>query len=274
LRANILIINEETKMKKLAFIAGVSAVIASPAFAASVTYNGAAKSGTAANAAASIVVNSASGTTSQYYVDPASGTASNKNAAAVQLTKTSDWSFDFTDPAHVTFTGSIAYGNYTTQTNVTGIASVDGRQSYYGVTQSFSGVGSFNQATNTFTYTLAASTSDIGGGSAETHTAEPVCKDGATFFGNGICNNFSTFQEALDWEGLALNFVFSPDRSSFSGSLVGTNKSGSGIYASTATINWQVSGTAATPAVPVPAAAWLFGSGLLGLAGASRRRTK
>jgi hypothetical protein len=28
-----------------------------------------------------------------------------------------------------------------------------------------------------------------------------------------------------------------------------------------------------TPTVPVPAAAWLFGSGLLGLAGAARRRS-
>jgi len=69
--------------------------------------------------------------------------------------------------------------------------------------------------------------------------------------------------------------VFSADKSSFAGSLVGTDKSGSGLTANTTTINWQISGAVpppVTPTVPVPAAAWLFGSGLLGLAGTARRR--
>jgi len=35
---------------------------------------------------------------------------------------------------------------------------------------------------------------------------------------------------------------------------------------------WELSGTANVAAVPVPAAVWLFGSGLVGLAGVARRR--
>ena len=36
--------------------------------------------------------------------------------------------------------------------------------------------------------------------------------------------------------------------------------------------SWSITGNAAVSAVPVPAAAWLFGSGLLGLVGVARRR--
>ena len=36
--------------------------------------------------------------------------------------------------------------------------------------------------------------------------------------------------------------------------------------------NWRLEGVMSTSAVPVPAAVWLFGSGLLGLAGVARRR--
>jgi hypothetical protein len=42
------------------------------------------------------------------------------------------------------------------------------------------------------------------------------------------------------------------------------------------TAHWVLEGvatvTGTTPAVPVPAAAWLFGSGLMGMAGVARRR--
>lgn len=258
-------------MKKLAFAIGLSACAASPVFAATVGYMGTARSGTAANPLAGLSV-AAGGTASLYYVDPSSGTASNKKAAAIQLIKTSDWSFDFSDPAHVSFTGNIVYGDYKTQSNTTSPVVIDGRQSYYGVTQSFSGVGVFDQATNTFTYNFLSANVDTGGGSVETHTATPTCANGTTFFGTGVCSSFAYGQQVLNWEGLNLSFVFSPDRSAFSGSLVGINHTGSGAYESTTTSNWQVSGSAAAPAVPVPAAAWLFGSGLLGLAGAARRK--
>lgn len=38
--------------------------------------------------------------------------------------------------------------------------------------------------------------------------------------------------------------------------------------------NWRLEGVMSTSAVPVPAAAWLFGSGLVGLVGVARRRNK
>ena len=38
--------------------------------------------------------------------------------------------------------------------------------------------------------------------------------------------------------------------------------------------NWTLNGTAAAAVIPVPAAAWLMGSGLLGLVGVARRRRK
>lgn len=259
-------------MKKLTMTVALFSVLASPGFAASVNYGGTATSGTAANQQASIAISSAA-TTKAFYVDQASGAKSVKTAAAVQLVKASDWSFDFSNPSQVAFTGNIVYGDYRVQNNISGFVTMDGRQSYYGVTQSFSGVGTYNSSTNTFTYTFQNSTSDGSGGSVESHSATATCADGATSVFGTVCGNFNTSAGALNWEGLALNFVFSADRSSFAGSLVGTNKQGEALTASTTTINWQVAGTAAPVSeVPVPAAAWLFGSGLLGLVGASRRR--
>jgi hypothetical protein len=249
-------------MKKLALAAAVSAIMTSPAFAVSWYYPGSAKSGIAANQLQSIVV-SAGAATSVYYVDNASGTASNKTAPAIQLTKTSNWTFDFTNLAAVTFTGNIQYGSYKTQTNVTGFPTIDGRQTYVGVTQSFSGTGSYNEATNTFTYNYMNGTTNGGGGSVQTQTSAS-CANGATSILGKVCTSFT--QASAAWEGLSLNFVFAENRLSFAGSLQGTDTSGASLSANTTKINWQIQ------AVPVPAAAWLFGSALVGLAGTARRR--
>jgi hypothetical protein len=249
-------------MKKLALAAAVSAIVTSPAFAVSWYYPGSATSGTAAAPLQSIVV-SAGASTSVYYVDNAASTASNKTAPAIQMVKTSIWTFDFTNLAAVTFTGNIQYGSYKTQTNVTGLPTIDGRQTYVGVTQSFSGTGSYNEATNTFTYTKAPGSVNAGGASVQTQTSA-TCANGATNILGKVCTSFT--QASANWEGLALNFVFAEDKLSFAGTLQGTDTSGSGLTANTTKINWQIQ------AVPVPAAAWLFGSGLLGLAGTARRR--
>jgi hypothetical protein len=250
-------------MNKLALAAAVSAIMTSPAFAVSWYYPGSATSGTAADPLASIVV-SAGSATNVYYVDPASGTASNKTAPAIQLiNKTSNWTFDFSNLAAVTFTGNVVYGDYKSQTNVTGSVTIDGRQSYTGVTQSFSGTGAYDEATNTFTYNFMNNTVNTGGASVQTQTSAS-CANGQTSLLGKVCTSFT--QATPAWEGLALNFVFAEDRLSFAGTLQGTDTSGTGLTSNTTKINWQVQ------AVPVPAAAWLFGSGLIGLAGAARRR--
>jgi hypothetical protein len=113
-----------------------------------------------------------------------------------------------------------------------------------------------------------------GGASTQTQTSSS-CANGATAIVGKVCTAFSSASPA--WEGLTLDFTFSNDFSTFTGTLVGTDTSGSGLSRNTTSINWQIAGAVVgggTPEVPVPAAAWLFGSGLVGLAGAARRRSK
>jgi hypothetical protein len=247
-------------MKKLALVTAISALATSTAFAAPAPYTGQAKSGTSANQAASVVVSAGSATNVWYVNSPL--TTSVSTAPAVQLTVASNWTFDFTNLAAVTFTGNVVYGDYKTQTTVPGIG-IDGRQTFTNVVQSFSGVGSYNEATNTFTYTKAVGTRNGGGASIQTQSSS-ACANGKTSILGKVCDSFSSASKA--WEGLQLTFVFAENRSSFSGALKATDTSGSGLSLNTTTINWQIS------AIPVPASAWLFGSALLGLAGTARRR--
>jgi hypothetical protein len=252
-------------MKKLALVTAISTLATSAAFAAPVAYTGEAKSGTAANQMASIVVQ-AGASTSVYYVNNANSSASNKTQPAVQLTVGSNWTFDFSNLAAVSFTGTVVYGDYKTQTNVTGFPTIDGRQTYTNVVQTVSGIGSYNEATNTFTFTKALGPVNGGGASVQTQTSS-TCANGQTNFLGKVCTSFAAASK--DWEGLKLNFVFTEDRLNFAGALTATDTSGSGLTANTTTINWQISGLTE---VPVPASVWLFGSGLLGLAGTARRR--
>jgi hypothetical protein len=226
-------------MKYLTSIAAALAVFALPA-AAQTAFHGTATSGTKADPLASIVIN-AKASTSAFYVDPASGPASNKTAPAIQLVKTSNWSFDFSDPNAVKFSGTIVYGDYRTQTSVTGMATIDGRQSYEGVTQAFSGTGSFDAATNTFIYTYLNKKVNGGGASVQTQKSAS-CVNGQTSFLGEVCKSFATATPA--WEGLALKFVFAADKSAFSGTLQATDTSGSGLTANSTEVNWQIAGSA------------------------------
>lgn len=207
---------------------------------------------------------------STYYTNPTALGVSVSTAPAITLVRDGDWTFDFTDLNAVTFTGAINYGNYETQTNVSinsGATKIDGHVVYTGVTQSFSGTGVYNEATNTFTYTKVAGASNTGGGSVYSAGAPATCKNGATSPLGRVCTTWS--QTTPEWEGLALNFVFSEDRGSFDGTIVGTEKGGSGLGANTTTVNWYV-----VSEIPIPAAAWLFGSALIGLTGIKRRYRK
>jgi hypothetical protein len=229
-------------MKYITSIAAALAVFALPA-SAETAFKGTATSGTAANPLASIVI-SAKTTTNAFYVDPASGPASNKTAPAIQLTKDSAWTFDFTDPKAVKFKGNIVFGDYRTQTSVTGMATIDGRQSYEGVTQSFAGTGTFDPATNTLTYTYINNTSNGGGASVQTQKSAS-CANGKTSMLGEVCKSFATATPA--WEGLTLKLVFAADKSSFSGSLQGTDTSGSGLTANSTEVNWQIAAQATKP---------------------------
>jgi hypothetical protein len=224
-------------MKYITSIAAALAAFTLPASAETV-FNGTATSGTVANPLASIVI-SAKATTNAFYVDPASGPASDKTAPAIQLSKASQWTFDFTDPAAVKFKGNIVYGDYRTQTSVTGMATIDGRQSYEGVTQAFSGTGTFDPATNTLTYTYTNKTSNGGGASVQTQKSSS-CVNGKTSMLGEVCKSFASATPA--WEGLSVKFVFAADKSSFSGMLQGTDTSGSGLTANSTEVNWLVVG--------------------------------
>jgi hypothetical protein len=57
-----------------------------------------------------------------------------------------------------------------------------------------------------------------------------------------VCKSFATATPAM--EGLTLKFEFTPDKSSFKGTLQGTDTSGSGMTANSTEINWQIAGTA------------------------------
>lgn len=72
-----------------------------------------------------------------------------------------------------------------------------------------------------------------------------------------------------DWARLfvAVDETFNPTQITFEA----REYFGNGEEDYTTTINTNLT-VGTTPAVPVPAAAWLFGSGLVGLAGAARRR--
>jgi len=250
-------------MKKIALAAAISTIVAAPAFAAS--YHSVFTSGTPADQLAAFSIVEAYGAAA-WYVDTSSGTASSKTTPAISKSVASDWTFDFTDLSAVAFTGTLEMGDFKVQSTVryTPTVIADGRLTYTGVKYTFSGIGSYDEATNTFTYSFFNSTINNGKAATYSETAPATCENGTTSLFGKICSTFSTTSK--NWEGLALNFVFKEDRSNFEGSLQGMQTNGSGVTRNTTTINWS------TQEVPVPGAAWLFGSGLLALAGARRRR--
>lgn len=260
-------------------VSAVSATMAMPAMAASMTCsvgggtnNGLVYTTTATSNGISVA---ASATTKVYYVDNALGTASNKTNPTppppnpYTLVVSGDWCIDTTTGA---FTGNIAYGDYKTQTNVS-FPAIDGRQTFVGVNQAFSGTatwGTNGSGDPTLSYSYLNTTVNGGGGSVQTQTSSS-CANGATSALGKVCTSFSAASK--NWEGLSFLFTFDSIKYAFTGTLTGTDTSGSGLSANTTTINWNIAGQD-PPAVPVPAAAWLFGSALIGLAGASRRRSR
>jgi hypothetical protein len=213
--------------------------------------------------------------TAVYYVDNALSSASNKTNPTppppnpYTLVVSGDWCINTTTGA---FTGNIAYGDYKTQTNVTGFPTIDGRQTFVGVNQAFSGTGTWGtngSGDPTLSFSYFNTTVNGGGASVQTQTSSS-CANGQTNFLGKVCTSFATASK--DWEGLSFLFTFDSTKYQFTGTLTGTDTSGSGLTRNTTTINWNIAGIDPPADVPVPAAAWLFGSALIGLAGAARRK--
>jgi hypothetical protein len=108
----------------------------------------------------------------------------------------------------------------------------------------------------TVVYDAGTRTLTVSNGTLTSTDSQYTCSSDALFCGN-ILPSFD-----LD---LVLTFTDATLKS-FNGSAVATNGDVNGQYS----YNWSFSGQA--PEVPVPAAVWLFGSGLAGLAGLARSR--
>lgn len=184
---------------------------------------------------------------------------------------TGDWDFVF-NGATVDFSGNLYLGDYDAITDVDAgfLGSMSGVVSYVGANQMISGTGNWDAGTNTLTYNVptGAANSSIASTYSETSSS---CTDSGSIAGNTVCG--AAGNTTPEWEGLTLELVFSGDLSTFSGNITAVETSGAGITANTTTLMYDIDG-AAVSEIPLPAAAWLFGSGLLGLAGAARRRSQ
>ena len=210
-----------------------------------------------------IIVDGSAATT-VYYTAPTDG-SSDTNYPAITHNFTGNWNFTFNTDNSVDFTGNVYMGDYETQTNVTGFPVIDGHQQYTGVNHQVSGRGSYDEATNTFSFVLPSGGPNSSIASNQTQTSSS-CENGRTSIFGTVCGTWAN--TTADWEGLTLQFVFSEDRSSFNGTITAIEQSGSGLTANTTSINFLISGATE---VPVPAAAWLFAASLLTLIGVKRR---
>jgi hypothetical protein len=136
--------------------------------------------------------------------------------------------------------------------------------------------GTLDDSTNAYSFNYATFTAhvDVGGGY---YTAD-VTTTGQQLSGTGTgvvtrtaasvnCVGAAIICGSVPNTAINGTLAYSVSAGVVTGTLSTSQKTAGGP--STAT--YSFSGSAA-PAVPVPAAAWLFGSGLVGLAGAARRR--
>lgn len=270
-------------MQKLALataIATISTTAALPAFASSMTCNvgGGTNNGLVytTTATSNGISVAAALTVAVYYVDNAYSSSSSKLIPTppppnpYTLVVGGDWCIDNTTGS---FEGNIAYGDFKTQANVTGTLTREGRQTFVGVNQAFSGTGTWgtNGAGDpTLSYSYLNSTVNGGGASVQTQTSSS-CANGGLVQPITVCTAFGL--TSPNWEGLSFLLTFDATKYSFTGNLTAIDTSGASVTRNTVTINWNIAGVDPPAEVPVPTAAWLFGSGLIGLAGAARRRS-
>jgi len=178
------------------------------------------------------------------------------------------WTFDFDGSDQVAFTGVINMNRLAPYDSVTAVdtplGNMEGTISYEGASHSISGVASWDAATRTLTHELPSGGPNSSIGSSYTETASS-CQGEGNVVGQTVCGTWG--ETTPEWEGFTLELTFSEDLAEFSGVLNAIEQSGSGLTANTTTTTFELSGAE----VPLPAAAWLFGSALLGLGGRARR---
>ena len=119
---------------------------------------------------------------------------------------------------------------------------------------------------NTWSFSFDAKQGDITGSSSASAWIRVI--DGGTTLGENLLDTTSL---GFNWGSYALSLYIDPSWNGktleFGVSSAATGYTASGVYYD----NFNLSGT---PAVPVPAAIWLFGTGLLGLVGIARRNRR
>lgn len=175
-----------------------------------------------------------------FFYTAATDGSSSTSYQAISPSIDGDWTFDFSDPSKVAFTGNIHLGNYETQTNVTGFAVIDGHFVFTNGNHAISGIGSYDEASNTFTFSLPSKGPNSNNGSV--FSSDSVsCKNGKTSFFAKICKTWKG--TTGHWEGVAIKLKFSKDRRNFEGLVVATEQSGKGITANTTTLNYSITGS-------------------------------
>lgn len=168
--------------------------------------------------------------------------------------------------------GNVYLGDYVSHTLVSGgfLGNMTGDNTFFDVNQDLTaGTGSW--VGTTFTYSIASGGANSGSASTHTYDAgSSFCSGSGNILGNTVCGTQAGTTGA--WEGITITLNFSGDYSSFTGTIAAIEESGSGLTHNVTTINYDVAGVAEVSEVPVPAAAWLFGSALVGLAGVGRKR--
>jgi hypothetical protein len=153
---------------------------------------------------------------------------------------TGSWNVDT-----LSLSGTAGFGAYSAEWSLLG--SAVGTTSYT--------YDNYSLSTTTASYDAGTRTLTVNGTLANT-SADYSCT-GDAFFCDHTLPSFD----------LSLTLTFTDDTlKAFNGSLVSTNGDVGGQYG----YAWSFNGE--TPEVPVPAAVWLFGSGLAGLAGLARSR--
>lgn len=196
------------------------------------------------------------------------------------FTLTTTGTFGQADFAYTGIEGAIDFNKYETYIVVSGFgnATVTQGNSIYKIGGAGNGTVSWDAATRTLTLGQVINYSNTDSQLNANQTSDSV-GIWATDLGaqDGICTGNSTicggqksqFIPKPNWERLYLTLTFAENMVDFTGQVV-TMDIGGAVTGGQSGNQWQQ--LSFSGQVPVPAAAWLFGSALVGLAGVARRK--